>query len=71
MPPTQISLINVRHRFTHHASRKENPWFDIVQSNVAGNLANSVSDGKHSINLVELTAPEAQFFSHTRNISIV
>jgi len=70
MLPIQISNINNRSRHTHHASGKEDPWLDIIESNVAGNLADSVPDCKHGIDLVELAAPEAQFFSHTRNIGI-
>jgi hypothetical protein len=57
--------------YTRHAGWKEVSWFDIVQSNVAGHLSNSISNRKNGVDLIELVSSEAQLFSHARYIGII
>jgi hypothetical protein len=52
-------------KYTHHASRKENSGFDIIERNVAWNLADGVANGEDSVDLIELVSPKTKLFSHS------
>jgi hypothetical protein len=67
-PPRHFVILSTR---THHASRKEISWFDIIERNVAGHLTYCVPDRKYSVDLIELVAPKAKLLSHSRDVSIV
>jgi hypothetical protein len=70
---TCVSSVRVLYGLTctHHAGRKEYPWFDVVKCDVAGYLPDCVSNSEDSVYLVQLVASEAQLLSHARHIGIV
>ena len=45
---------------THHAGRKEDPWLDVVQRNIAWHLAYGVANRENRIDLIELISPEIE-----------
>lgn len=59
------------HGLSYHAGREEDSGFDIIQCDIAGHLTDGVADGEDGVDLIELISPEAQLFSHARNIGIV
>lgn len=56
---------------TYHACGKEYSWFNIVQRDVAWDLAYRVADREYGVDLIELVPAEFQLLLHPGDIGIV
>lgn len=55
----------------YHACGKEYPWLNIVERDIAGDLADGIADRKDRVDLIELIALEMKLLFHPRDIGIV